>query len=201
MYQHHDYHDNLYIVLRGTKHISLFPPTEHGNMYTVGKLEKLHPNGRINYEGCVTKADGSHESAEKALQASLDLEKAMLLAEVDGESHDSDIEDALENLLDAQIAYEKDCSDINDDDDEDEDEEVEEQYDEVDDDIPLDLTIPKEVLNVGMKRKERPVTDSDDEGIENDDLSVIIKKHKEMARENSKEYSESTDNETPPNFR
>jgi hypothetical protein len=47
-------------------------------MYTVGELEKLHSNGRINYKGDLTRADGSDENSEKALRASLELEKAML---------------------------------------------------------------------------------------------------------------------------
>ena len=79
--QHHDYHDNLYIVLRGTKQLTLFAPSEHASMYTVGDLSKLHPNGRINYKGSITRADGSDASSEKALQASLELEKAMFSME------------------------------------------------------------------------------------------------------------------------
>lgn len=105
--QHHDYHDNLYIVLRGTKVITLYAPTEHPNMYTVGVLEKLHPNGRVNYKGCLTRADGSDINSERALQASMDLENAMLCMQkkdVEGSDNDSDIENALEDLLDAQIA-------------------------------------------------------------------------------------------------
>jgi hypothetical protein len=67
---HHDFHDNLYLVLKGEKSFHLFAPSEHSNIYTVGKIAKIHPNGRINYEGQLTNADGSDLSASLALQAS-----------------------------------------------------------------------------------------------------------------------------------
>jgi Cupin-like domain len=53
---HHDFHDNLYILLRGEKHITLFSPEEAHNMYTVGEIVKIHPNGRINYKNTLTNA-------------------------------------------------------------------------------------------------------------------------------------------------
>lgn len=72
---HHDFHDNLYVLLRGEKKITLISPTEAGNLYTVGQISKVHPNGRINYAGQLqTRADGSDPSAERALQASQKLE-------------------------------------------------------------------------------------------------------------------------------
>ena len=73
---HHDYHDNLYILLRGIKLITLISPKETENLYTVGKLLRVHPNGRINYEGQSTLADGSNESAIQASKASLEIENA-----------------------------------------------------------------------------------------------------------------------------
>ncbi|KAK9868966.1 hypothetical protein WJX84_003684 [Apatococcus fuscideae] len=48
---HHDYHDNLYILLRGQKRFRLFPPSQAPNMYTHGAVAQIHPNGRIVYEG------------------------------------------------------------------------------------------------------------------------------------------------------
>ena len=46
---HHDYHDNLYILLKGRKHFDLFSPAETQRMYTKGTLEYVHFNGLINY--------------------------------------------------------------------------------------------------------------------------------------------------------
>lgn len=34
---HHDFHDNLYVLLRGEKRITLISPAEAHNLYTVGK--------------------------------------------------------------------------------------------------------------------------------------------------------------------
>lgn len=53
---HHDFHDNLYLLLRGEKKITLFSPDEAHNMYTVGEIVKIHPNGRINYKDQLTNA-------------------------------------------------------------------------------------------------------------------------------------------------
>jgi len=50
---HHDYHDNLYILLRGEKQFSLFPPSDADKMYTYGEIAKIHHNGRIVYKGQV----------------------------------------------------------------------------------------------------------------------------------------------------
>ena len=172
-------------------------------MYTVGELEKLHPNGRVNYKGSVTRADGSDESSEKALQASLNLEKAMLClgGGVDESEDESDIEQALEDLLDAQIACDEDYSDS-----EQEDEGGEEE--EGDDGIPLDLPIPKHVLNVDSNRKRtRSSSDSEEEEEEvrcdslASDGGSMKKKHKEMAERNVKEDTETSGGGAPPNFR
>ena len=43
-------------------------------MYTVGNIVKVHPNGRINYEGQLTTADGCDLQAEQAMLASQKLE-------------------------------------------------------------------------------------------------------------------------------
>ncbi|KAL4429824.1 hypothetical protein ABPG77_010941 [Micractinium sp. CCAP 211/92] len=48
---HTDYHDNLYVLLRGRKRFRLYPPQAAKQMYTVGKVAKTHPNGRIVFKG------------------------------------------------------------------------------------------------------------------------------------------------------
>ena len=53
---HHDFHDNLYCLLRGRKSFRLFPPSDAGNLYTHGALRRIHRNGRINYQACVPPA-------------------------------------------------------------------------------------------------------------------------------------------------
>lgn len=48
---HHDFHDNLYVLLRGRKHFELYSPHLARQMYTAGIISKVHANGRIVYEG------------------------------------------------------------------------------------------------------------------------------------------------------
>lgn len=72
---HHDYHDNLYMLLKGSKSFKLFSPVEQPNMYCHGELLRIHPNGRINYVDQPTRADGAAVGAEKALQAAIKLDQ------------------------------------------------------------------------------------------------------------------------------
>jgi hypothetical protein len=61
---HHDYHDNLYVLLRGCKRFRLFPPSTAPDMYVTGSIKKIYPNGRIVYAGQGdVNADGSGEFA------------------------------------------------------------------------------------------------------------------------------------------
>lgn len=81
---HHDYHDNLYIVLRGRKRFRLYSPLDTEKMYTIGALEKVHPNGRINYQGERTTpygADLKSDAAAAAARARENAEKMLVAAE------------------------------------------------------------------------------------------------------------------------
>jgi len=111
---HHDFHDNLYIILRGTKTLTLFPPTEYKNLYLVGDVLRLHDNGRINYTGQPTRADGSCIGSDEAMQAAKRLAEAERRLENEESGAESDVEEALQALLDAQTAENEDdglCSD------------------------------------------------------------------------------------------
>jgi hypothetical protein len=74
---HHDYHDNLYIMLKGQKQITLISPAFAENLYTVGELDIVYPNGRINYVGQPTFADGRSLEADKAWTAAQKLKQAI----------------------------------------------------------------------------------------------------------------------------
>ena len=50
---HHDWHDNLYILLRGRKRFTLYPPSLAKRMATQGRITHVHPNGLIQYKGQV----------------------------------------------------------------------------------------------------------------------------------------------------
>jgi len=47
---HHDFHDNLYLLVRGRKRFRLFPPSAAQSLCVSGRLAKIHKNGLIVYE-------------------------------------------------------------------------------------------------------------------------------------------------------
>ncbi len=106
---HHDYHDNLYFVLRGRKLVQLYSPKDAQNMYTRGKLAKVHKNGRINYEGEITTAYGADlksDVAAKAARAKEEAEKRLEEAELAVKEGKEGAEEALEKaeqMLDAAM--------------------------------------------------------------------------------------------------
>ncbi|KAI0655810.1 Clavaminate synthase-like protein [Cubamyces menziesii] len=64
---HHDFHDNIYCLLKGKKRFVLFPPSEAKHLYPYGTLDTLHPNGLISYEDIPVRSDGlSRRAACKA---------------------------------------------------------------------------------------------------------------------------------------
>uniref|UniRef100_A0A7S1XRY0 JmjC domain-containing protein n=1 Tax=Phaeomonas parva TaxID=124430 RepID=A0A7S1XRY0_9STRA len=114
---HHDYHDNLYLLLRGRKCFDLFSPKHAEALYPRGDLVRVHKNGRINYAGKETFADGHDEASEKAVAAF----KQLKAAEMDAEDEDEDkLDAALEAVLDAEMAGQDD-EDFDDDFDDEED--------------------------------------------------------------------------------
>jgi len=46
---HHDFNDNLYVVVQGRKHFTIFPPSQAENLYTRGQLLGMEANGVANY--------------------------------------------------------------------------------------------------------------------------------------------------------
>lgn len=46
---HSDSGDNLYVILEGSKHIKLYNPTDVFNIYTDGCVQRLYPNGELQW--------------------------------------------------------------------------------------------------------------------------------------------------------
>ncbi|GJE92988.1 cupin-like domain-containing protein [Phanerochaete sordida] len=74
---HHDFHDNLYCLLKGRKRFVLFPPSELPHLYPHGTLDAQHPNGLISYTDAPVRADGlpvrvALKARVRALEARLD---------------------------------------------------------------------------------------------------------------------------------
>lgn len=79
---HHDLHDNLYVLIHGKKRFRLFPPSEVGNLYVHGTPVKVHPNGRIVYEGSGdVLADGSDAKEVAAWRAKREAHEELAAAE------------------------------------------------------------------------------------------------------------------------
>jgi hypothetical protein len=57
-YNSHDFHDNLYILLRGRKRFVLYPPSAYPYLHLRGKVERCWPNGLLVYK------DEDHEGLE-----------------------------------------------------------------------------------------------------------------------------------------
>lgn len=113
---HHDYHDNLYIVLQGKKRFRLFSPSDTQYLYTRGELLQVHPNGRINYVGEETTAYGADLGAdvaakaatrqkkaeERLQQAEKAVEEGRIGAEQELEEAELELEEAMDALIDVE---------------------------------------------------------------------------------------------------
>ncbi|KAL0045239.1 hypothetical protein WJX82_001458 [Trebouxia sp. C0006] len=115
---HHDFHDNLYILLRGRKRFRMYPPCEAGNMYTHGQVQHVYPNGRIIYKGqAMVSADGSDPREVKQWQrqqaAESDLaaaEEAVKAGQKGAKARLRKAEQALEVVLDAQLGFRRESN-------------------------------------------------------------------------------------------
>ena len=105
---HHDFHDNLYIVIRGKKSFELYSPKDAVFLQSHGTLAKVHPNGLINYQGTEnwTRGDGVpfrwviDELKEKAEQDLAHAEEELELACEKGDQ--DELEKTKENLSTAE---------------------------------------------------------------------------------------------------
>ncbi len=108
----------MYIILRGRKKFRLFSPKDTENLYPKGNLLKVHPNGRVNYEGEETTADGADLQADEAAKASkakeiaeqklFEAEKAVEEGRPGAEKRLEEAERMLEQAMDALIDIEMD---------------------------------------------------------------------------------------------
>ncbi|KAF5838459.1 cupin-like domain-containing protein [Dunaliella salina] len=71
-----------YVLMRGKKRFRLWAPSHASHMHTAGKIVKVHPNGRIVYEGQGDiRADGSSASEVALWEACRSAEAAVQAAE------------------------------------------------------------------------------------------------------------------------
>eukprot|EP00048_Salpingoeca_helianthica_P023096 m.22214 g.22214 ORF g.22214 m.22214 type:complete len:566 (+) comp8266_c0_seq2:131-1828(+) len=110
---HHDYHDNLYVLLHGRKRFRLYSPADTANLYPRGTVALVHPNGRICYAGALTLPDGTNAEAaaadEMQAQAEARLAAAQQALEAQEENAEElmrEAEEEMEAALDAVLGAE-----------------------------------------------------------------------------------------------
>ena len=135
---HHDFHDNLYVLLRGRKRFRLYSPADAHCMYTAGAVETVHKNGLIRYKGGPeTFADGStpgmralaaanarREAAEQALEAAeRDAAAGVSGAQERLQRAETEMDEALDAVMDVEMGEGGGSFDFDDDEGEEEEEE------------------------------------------------------------------------------
>jgi mannose-6-phosphate isomerase-like protein (cupin superfamily) len=134
---HHDYHDNVYFLLKGNKKFRLSSFRHAKNLPTThGTISKIYPNGRIVYqEQEPVREDGAPMVASELLQLSIRLEQVQ--AEIDvctlnnDEKEREKLENELEEILQRQVDLEADDADndtSSDDEEEDDDDEEDGEF-------------------------------------------------------------------------
>ncbi|KAI0665513.1 Clavaminate synthase-like protein [Trametes maxima] len=102
---HHDFHDNIYCLLKGRKRFVLFPPSEIQHLDPYGTLDVLHPNGLIVYEDIPVRADGlSKRLACKARVRALEHKIDALKARSKGKGKAKSYSKEMKALMDAHDA-------------------------------------------------------------------------------------------------
>lgn len=109
---HHDFHDNIYLLMEGRKRFLIASPDETDKMYSHGTVAKVHHNGLINYSPVLTRADGQPLDASIGSENEYepfseidsddaeDPDIAELFKELEDESNDdSGIEQGLDRIL------------------------------------------------------------------------------------------------------
>ncbi|KAJ3091012.1 hypothetical protein HK102_001966 [Quaeritorhiza haematococci] len=66
---HHDFADNLYVLLKGSKRFTIFSPKDSNFLYTYGKLSHVHPNGLQCYGSGNTRDPASLPRSDGAYPA------------------------------------------------------------------------------------------------------------------------------------
>ena len=97
---HHDFHDNLYLLIAGEKRFKLISPKDAKCMYTVGKIKRIFDNGLITYIDNI-RADGANleDVAQWRLQeAEIKLENAEN-GEGDLQEAEREVDDAMDMVL------------------------------------------------------------------------------------------------------
>lgn len=127
---HHDFHDNLYVLLQGQKHFTLMDPSVIAQLPMYGQLQSQYSNGVCVYQkDPFLNADGT--DAEQVAQESMKrMEDLLVRAEEAGvgvEEAELAADRAMQQLLDVHGRVDGNWDDAADDDDDDMEKEQKEQ--------------------------------------------------------------------------
>jgi hypothetical protein len=106
---HHDYADNLYLLLKGKKRFTLFSPKDTAQMRLFGQPKRVARNGLIVYEADI-RDDGAyarHVAQWKVKQAQQQLEALESRTDASPEAIQA-AEDALDDALLGVVDYDED---------------------------------------------------------------------------------------------
>lgn len=184
---HHDFHDNLYILLKGRKRFVLFPPEMAKHSKPFGELGRIHDNGLIVYkpgqevaDNDGIRPDGLSERDAAGLRVKA-LEKKMdQLREAEGNEEELEAleeiyDEAVENMMDFAIEEAQgDDFDEDDGDDVDEDEELDGLMEKIGEHIKADSSAGQkrkaaDELTGSKSKAVKGDDDQDDEGEEEDE--------------------------------
>lgn len=93
---HHDFHDNIYLLLEGKKRFLIAAPDETEKMYPHGSVATIHPNGLINYFPVLTRPDG--HPLESTFGSDSDDDDGSAFDEGSDDAEDSDIAEMFKEL-------------------------------------------------------------------------------------------------------
>ena len=129
---HHDYHDNLYVLVKGNKSFDLYSPKYASHMKTHGAATRVHPNGLINYEGYETNADGTtaHDRRVSEIKRKIQEAEGKLHLLEQQEGCDQEKLEAAERELDEALELELEISMLEESDDQQDSQEKEEEEEE-----------------------------------------------------------------------
>lgn len=116
---HHDYHDNFYILVAGTKQFRLYSPDTVPYMDMYGAVERVHFNGVVSYVGSETRADGMPIALLKDGMSDTGLAKGVTKDDESGDSDEDsndDKEDGVEFVLGKGFDYQSSEEEENEDD-------------------------------------------------------------------------------------
>ncbi|TPX37380.1 hypothetical protein SeLEV6574_g07895 [Synchytrium endobioticum] len=99
---HHDYADNLYILLSGSKRFTIYPPHHAPYLYLHSPISRIHANGLISYSDNI-RSDGAFISDVAKWKVEILEGKLMEMQNSGDEERVQQVEEEIEKAMDAML--------------------------------------------------------------------------------------------------